>query len=469
MLDGAKTNLASPQLKKSIGLVQATIYGVGIILGAGIYALIGEAVAIAGNSVWIAFVVSALIAACSALSYAELSASFPKSAAEFVYVKHGSGSNLLAFIIGYTTVVTGVISVSAVALGFSTYFKLYLDVNPVLIANVVIVLAALLNFKGIEESARVNTVFTLVETFGLLFVIAIGLPFIGEVDIWTNLHGDVPTGSDFWHPIFAASALIFFAYLGFEDVANIAEETKDATRTVPLALLLSLLITTVIYVLIAIVAVSVVSAEQLAASAHLGNPGEGPLALVVSTALDNPIGGLLFTVVALFATANTVLVLMIVSSRMLFGMAREKTLPAALAKIHPRNQTPQYAILTVALLSVFFTSLGSLGDVANLTNVGIFLVFFAVNMSLILLRFKQRHVIRPARSWASKLALNIGWFPVLPTLGALFCLGMLLTQFNMPIRWLGLEWSMLVLALALFLTSVPIYFLYKNHAHFERL
>lgn len=458
MLDGAKTNVAAPQLKKSIGLIQATIYGVGIILGAGIYALIGEAVGIAGNSVWVAFIVAALIASCSAIAYAELSASFPKSAAEFVYVNESTGSLLLAFIIGYTTIITGVISVSAVALGFSTYFKLYLDLNPIAIAMVVIGLAAALNFKGIEESARVNTVFTLIETAGLVFIIVVGFRFIGDVDVLHNLQGHTPADGAFWSPVFAATALIFFAYLGFEDVANIAEETKNASRTVPLALMLSLLITTIIYVLIAIVAVSVVPAADLAASAHLNHPGEGPLALVASTALNDPIGGLIFTAVALFATANTVLVLMIVSSRMMFGMAREGTLPSKLATINTRTQTPTYAIIIVALLSMIFTLPGSLGDVANLTNVGVFLVFFAVNVALILHRYKNRNSNIRYAGPAAAMALNIGWFPLLPALGAAFCLAMLATQFWMPLSWFALDWPMLMWAMLIFLTSIPLYF-----------
>ena len=236
---------ATPQdgngLERSISLFQATVYGVGIILGAGIYALIGEAAGIAGNAIWVSFIVAASIAACSAISYAELSSIYPKSAAEFVYVKEISGSPLLGFVAGYLTVVTGIIAVAAVALGFSTYFKLYLDTDPVLVASVLIVAVAALNFSGIQQSARVNTVLTFVEAGGLIFIIVIGLSYVGEVNLLEIDSGSPISDGAAWKPMMAAAALIFFAYQGFEDIANIAEETKSPETTVPLALLITVL------------------------------------------------------------------------------------------------------------------------------------------------------------------------------------------------------------------------------------
>jgi len=449
----------SPTLERSISLVQATIYGVGIILGAGIYALIGEAAGIAGNMVWLSFLVAALIAGCSAVSYAELSSLYPRSAAEFVYVKEVTGSPFLGFIIGYVTVLTGVISVAAVALGFSSYFKLYLNINPVVVGIAIILLSAALNFTGIQQSAKVNTVFTIIEAGGLLFIIVIGFKFIGQVDLFAFPELNETGNTAGWSPIMAGAALVFFAYIGFEDIANIAEETKKASRNVPLAVLYSLVITTVIYILVAMVAVSVVPSADLFATASPGNPTEGPLALVASTALESPMGGQLFTIVALCATANTVLVLHIVSSRMMYGMARENCLPEFLARVNPGTRTPTNSIVVCTILCILFVFSGSLGDVANLTNVGVFLVFFVVNLMLVLHRYRSRHGSNDAMM---KLAVNIGWFPVLPFFGTIFCLAMLLTQFWQPMQVFGMSIPILIYATIITAVGIPLYFLSRN-------
>jgi APA family basic amino acid/polyamine antiporter len=457
----ADTSRDRNTLKRSVSLFQATMYGVGIILGAGIYALIGEAAGIAGNAIWIPFIIAALIAACSAISYAELASIYPRSAAEFVYVKEISGSPLLAFVVGYMTVVTGIIAVAAVALGFSTYFKLYLDTDSVLVAIVLIVAMAALNFSGIQQSARVNTALTLVEAGGLIFIIVIGISYVGDVNLLQVDSGAAIGDASAWKPMMAAAALIFFAYQGFEDIANIAEETKSPETTVPLALLLSLLITTVIYVLVAVVAVSVVPADALYAASRLDNPSEGPLALVASTALQSPMGGNLFTVIALCATANTVLVLHIVTSRMLYGIARDNYLPDFLAKVSPATRTPASSVVLTTVFCVLFTLGGSLGDVANLTNVGVFMVFFMVNLMVLVHRYKNRNSENPG-SAAVTLAINLGWFPLLPSLGALFCALMLLTQFWQPIVVLGISLPIIVFALLITVLAVPVYLLSRG-------
>jgi len=456
----------SPQgqtrLERSVSLFQATVYGVGIILGAGIYALIGEAAGIAGNAIWISFVIAALIAACSAISYAELSSLYPKSAAEFVYVKEITGSPFLGFVVGYVTVVTGIIGVSAVSLGFSSYFKLYLDVDPVLVGIGLILTVATLNFRGIQLSARVNTLLTFAEVGGLIFIIFIGIPYLGEADLLAVDSPSTTGDATAWKPLIAAAALVFFAYQGFEDIANIAEETKAAETTVPLALLLSLLITTVIYILVAMVAVSVVSPDSLFAASNLDNPSEGPLALIASTALNSPVGGKLFTVIALCATANTVLVLHIVTSRMLYGIARENCLPDFIGKVNPKTKTPVSAVILATIFCVLFTLGGSLGDVANLTNVGVFLIFFMVNLMLLMYRYKNRGTENLRRTSVS-LAINLGWFPLLPFLGALFCVAMLLTQFWQPMIVLGVSVPIIVYAFLITILAVPIYMLSRNN------
>lgn len=462
----SKSTTPAPQrgtkngLKQSLGLVQATIYGVGIILGAGIYALIGEAAGIAGYGLWLSFVLAAVIAMFTAFSYAELTTVFPKSAAEFIYVQESTGSKAGAFFIGFVSILTGIISASAVALGFAAYCKLFLPVQPAWIAAGIIIVMTLVNLKGIRESAFLNTIFTLVEVGGLLFIIFIGWRFIGGSNLLADIYNQPIESYKQFNSIVAATGLIFFAYIGFEDVANIAEETKNPKKVIPAALVLSLLISTVIYILVSIVAVSVVSPVQLAISSQSAVSSEGPLAIVVSRAMSNPAAGKAFTFIALFATANTILVLLIVSSRMMYGIAREKCLPSILGKVHRINQTPVAAILLTSSIAILFAFMGDLGEIAKLTNLGVFVSFLAVNLSLIIYRYKNRkHTENNSSLFRSPV--NIKWFPVMAFAGAWFCLVMLLTQYWEPVYALGVPIPLFLFGMLIFLTAFPVYWYYN--------
>ena len=165
------------ELKRQMGLFQITMYGVGLILGAGIYVLIGEAVGFAGNSVWVAFVLGSIVALFTGFSYAELSSIFPKSAAEYVFIKNAFKSNFFAFVIGWLSAVTSIITATTVALGFGGYFLEFFDVPMIISAIGLLGALSLLNFIGIRESAWINTVFTIIEAVGLILIIIIGFTF----------------------------------------------------------------------------------------------------------------------------------------------------------------------------------------------------------------------------------------------------------------------------------------------------
>ncbi len=395
-------------LKREIGLFEITSWGVGIILGAGIYVLVGEASGIAGNSVWLSFIIGATVAALTGLSYAELSSMFPKEAAEYIYVRTACGCEILSFIIGWLIILTGTISVSTVALGFAGYFQGLFGFPRVLVAVVLIVLLSYVNFSGIKESTRMNILFTLVEAAGLVFIISIGLGSLGKVDLL-----EAPSGLS---GILSASALIFFAYLGFEDIVNVAEETKNPEKTIPKALILSVLITTCLYVLVASVTVSLADWKALGGTS-------APLAFAASKAL----GENAFTtmsIIALFATSNTVLIMLVVGSRMIYGMANEGAFPRILSKLNFKTGTPFLAILVTMFSSIIFVFLGDLELVASLTSFGAFITFAFVNISLIYIRYRRAELKRPF-----KVPLNIGKFPITGFLGLLSCLFLIL-QFN---------------------------------------
>jgi len=395
-------------LKRGIGLLGATSYGVGLILGAGIYALIGEAAGLAGNALWVSFLLGAFISSFTGLSYAELSAMFPRAAAEYVYSKKATGRESVAFLIGWIEMFAEVVAAAAVSLGFAGYLRSFLDLPAILIAVPLILLLGLLNFCGIKESSRFNVLFTVVEVFGLILVVALAI-FFGDIPKTNYLEITTVSG------VFSATALIFFAYIGFEDIVNVAEETKNPTKNVPRALIFSMLISTLLYALVSVSVVSLVSWKELGAS-------EAPLALAASQALGNSAFTVL-SIIALFATANTVLILMIVCSRVMYGMAVDGSLPRALAKIGKRG-TPYFSVIIVTALSVMFVLLGDIKMVAGVTNFATFMVFLSVNVSLILLRHVEPDLERPFRA-----PLNIGKHSLIPFLG-LFSCGFLIFQLD---------------------------------------
>ena len=437
----------SVELKRCLSLWEIVVYGVGLILGAGIYVLIGAAAGIAGNMVWLSFLIAAAVAGLTAMSYAELSTIFPKSGAEFLFVKAAFGSEALAWIIGFCTLIIGFSAASAVAVGFAQYLAFFFPLKNLFLAFALIIVMSLISFWGIKESSRFNTLATSIEAGGLLLVIVIGgyQIFAGVIPL-ANLLELPQTTQDQGlglSSIVSAGALIFFAYIGFEDIANIAEEAENPQKILPKAYIYSLLISAVIYVLVAVVTVSVVPYRTLAAA-------DQPLSLV----LQMLIGGVapsVMAIIALFATANTVLIILIVGARMLYGMAKDGNLPAFLARIHQGRQTPWPSVMVMALITTLFLFLKQIEILASIADIGTFIVFFMVNLSNIILRYRQPKLERPWRA-----PLNIGSFPVISALGAISCLMMLLT-INQPIGIFGKQISSIIVGLLIFALAIPFY------------
>ena len=384
------------KLKKELSLLTAIFYGVGIILGAGIYVLIGQAAGIAGNGIWISFIVAAIIATFTGLSYAELSGMFPKDAAEYVYTKKAFNRDSISFVVQWIMIFTLIVSASTVALGFGGYFSHIFNVSAFAAAFGLIAVLSLINYIGIRSSNKFTVISTIIEVAGLILVIILGMMFFGknDVDYFQTTAG--------FGSIMAATALIFFAYLGFEELVNLSEETKNASKIIPKALVISLVISTLLYILVSLSAISIIGAEALAVS-------DAPLTAVVAAVI--PQAGLLMSIIALFATANTVLVILIVASRMIYGLSRNNILPPTFKKVG-RTQTPYIAVLATMLLALIFLFLGGVKTIALLTDVGIFLVYLFVNASVIWLRYKQPKTKRTFRT-----PLNIGKFPILAGLG----------------------------------------------------
>ncbi|MCC7556757.1 MAG: APC family permease [Methanoculleus marisnigri] len=383
------------KLRRELGLPAVTLSGVGIILGAGIYALLGEAAGMAGNAVWLTFAVAAAIAGFSALGYAELSSMYPRASAEFEYVRNAFGRRL-AFVVGWLIIFSGILGAATVSLGFAGYFSDLVGFPRVPSAVLIILVLAGILFYGIKETARAAIAMTLIEVGGIVMVILIGLPHLGRVDYF-----DMPLGVP---GLLQASALVFFAYMGFEEMVKLSEETRNPERTIPIALMIALAVSVILYILVSLAAVSVVGWEQLAAS-------RAPFADVAAVALG-PAAFTLISIIALFATANTALLMMMASSRIMYGMASSFSLPPILARVHPRTRTPWTAIVAVALASIAFLFAGKIDFVANVTNFTLFVTFAVINASVILLRYRAPDAPRPFR-----IPGSIGRFPVIPAVG----------------------------------------------------
>ncbi|HLE07269.1 MAG TPA: amino acid permease [archaeon] len=407
--------MPQPKLKRELGLFEMVMYGVGIILGAGIYVLVGKAAGEAGNAVWMAFVLSAILASLTGLSFAELASMFPKSAGPYLYAKKAFGSKLFAFLIGWLMIFAIGVAATAVSLGFAGYFNSLFGTGIILTAALAIALMSLINFWGIKESAQLNIIFTSIEMLGLLIIIFIAIPHLGSVNYF-----EMPFG---FSGVVAATILIFFAYLGFEDLVNVSEEVKNARKIVPLALLLSIAISSVLYILVSISAVSLLDWRELGASS-------APLAHAAEGAFAN--SKLIISVIALFATFNTALFLLVAGSRLVYGISSMGALPRIFQAVHKARRTPWVAVAFLGILAIAFLSLGGIKRVAQLTDWSAFFVFAAINLAVVVLRYKEPHTQRPF-----KVPLSFGNFAVLPAIGFLFSAAMLFS-FDFEETLLGL-------------------------------
>jgi amino acid transporter len=387
-------------LARALGLASLTFYGTGIILGAGIYSVLGVAAGHAGDALWLCFLASGLVALLTGFSYAELSTAHPRASAEFSYLNRALPRwPSVAIVTGLLVALSGACTAATVSIAFAGYLRTFVALPPHLVALVLLGAVTALNVVGVKESGWVNAVFTLVEAGGLVVFALLGAtqPTFGEA------LASAPTLG-----IASGAALVFFSFLGFENIANLAEEAKHPKRDLPRAIFLSLGIAALLYVLVALAAVALLAPTALAES-------DAPLADAArrhSPRLAGALGG-----IALFATANTALVSILVSSRVVFGIAREKQLPGALARLLPARKTPWLATLLVAGVAAALVPLGKVGVVASLSSFASLLAFAAVNVALIVLRYREPRKQRPFR-----VPLAIGKFPVLPAVGAVLTL-----------------------------------------------
>lgn len=388
------TPIPAPGLRRVLGLTEVTAGGIGIIIGAGIYVLLGAATAQAGASVWMSFVLAAVLSLLTGLSYAELSSMFPSAAGEYEYTRQAM-PEWVAFVVGWMMIVGLVVAAATVSLGFGSYVGHFVEMSPRVAGLALLALVPLVAITGIKQSARLTVLMSAVQVGGLLLTIGIGLPHLGEVNL---LAGRGTSG------VLGAAALVFFAFIGFDEVITLAEETRDPTRTVPRALLLALGLSTLLYLAVAVAAVSVLGPQALAASPR-------PLADVMAHDLGRASAGVV-AAIAMVSTANVTLLAVTAASRVIYGMAARAALPVRLARVHPHRQTPVHAIVVVAAVAAAFAALGDLTLIAAVTDFAVYLVFLAVNGAVVVLRRRRPEMARPF-----KVPGTLAGVPVVPVLG----------------------------------------------------
>ena len=381
------------RFERVLGLRHLTASGIGVIIGAGIYVLLGPATQAAGALVWASFLIAGLLSAITAFSYMELASMFPSAGSEHEFARQVF-PRWVSFTAGWAMTLALIVAAPTVALGFARYLQIFIDIDVRAGALGLLLLVSFIAVSGMKRASWLVIALSTVQVGGLVLVIILGADHVGEVNL---LQGNGLSG------VIAGSALIFFAFIGFDEVITLSEETIDAHRTVPRALLLALAISTLLYVCVAVVSVSVLGADRLALS-------QQPLTDVMQDA----VGGVavnIVAVIALVTTLNTTLLVVTASSRMMFGIASKGDLPQWFQTLRDRKSPRNSVVATlVAACSLLF--IGDIHQLAASTDALIYLMFLLVNVIVIMLRVKRPNDSRPFR-----IPGDIGKVPLLPIFG----------------------------------------------------
>lgn len=369
-----------PELRRSLSLPLVVLYGLGVTIGAGIYVLLGATAGRAGIYAPVSFVVAAIVMVFSAASFAELTARFPVSAGEAAYVRAGFRSGALSLAVGLLVISSGVVSSAAITVGSTGYLQEFVDLNDQTLIFIIVLAVGAIAAWGIMESVTFASLFTIVEAGALLAIVVTG--FGSRPELVAELPRLIPPLSDLgiWTAISGAGLLAFFAFIGFEDMVNLAEEVKDPKRTLPRAIFLTLVIATLIYFLVTAVAVLSVPLDELAAS-------RAPLSLVFGHITG--VSPVAITLIAIVATLNGVIIQIIMASRVLYGLARQGSVPIIFAQIHPRTRTPLIATGSIAVIVLALALLFPLEGLAEWTSRIVLVIFALVNVSLVLIKLRK--------------------------------------------------------------------------------
>ncbi|MEV4182204.1 amino acid permease [Streptosporangium canum] len=434
------------ELRRTMTLWQLTLFSVGATLGTGIFVILGQAVPKAGPAVVAAFVLAAITALFSALSYAELAGTIPVSGSSYSYA-YATLGELVAWVCGWCLMLEYAVSVAAVAVGWGEYLNHFLqdlfgwelpasiihspgDQGGVinLTAILIVVLATWLLLRGASESATANVIFVMIKIAVLVFFCVVAFTAFDT----GNLAPFAPMGVA---GITAAASQVFFSYIGFDAASTAGEEAKNPKRDLPLAIILSLVIVTIVYVAVALAAVGAMPWQQF-------NPNttEASLALIADLATGSTWAGIIISFGAVIAIASVVLTVLYGQTRILFAMSRDGLIPKIFEKVNPRRQVPVANTLIVAAFVSVLAGFIPLGQLAEATSIGTLFAFAIVNVGVLVLRRTRPDLPRSFRT---------PFFPITPILGVIFCVIVMLGLAG--VTWLAFAIWMLVGLLAYFL------------------
>lgn len=386
-----------PKLKQTLGFWQVALYGLGSMLGAGIYTLIGRAAETLGNAVWLAFAVAMVAALLTGLSYACVGSRHPRAAGAAYISQRAYGKAWLTYVVGIAVMMSGLTSMGTGAQAIIEQVEKFQafpwdtaawksgDVrwDIKLLAIGVVFLIGSVIYRGIRESMWVNILCTIVEASGLIFILAVGIPWWGSVNYLEIPPPKLGAESVLAVVILQGAVLTFYSFIGFEDILNVSEEVKDAPRNLPRGLVAAMMASTVIYMAVAITAVSVVPWEKLAGS-------KAPLLDVAKAAapwfahIDK-----VFVVVTIFAIGNTALLNYLMGSRLIYGMSSQGLLPAGIGRIHPKRRTPHVAVVILFLIVSTLILMADVKQLAESTSLLLLMVFTVVNIALLILKRRK--------------------------------------------------------------------------------
>ncbi|WP_326821390.1 amino acid permease [Streptosporangium sp. NBC_01756] len=434
------------ELRRTMTLWQLTLFSVGATLGTGIFVILGQAVPKAGPAVVASFVLAAITALFSALSYAELAGTIPVSGSSYSYA-YATLGELVAWVCGWCLMLEYAVSVAAVAVGWGEYLNRFfhdlfgwqlpaaITHSPGsqggvfnLTAILIVLLATWLLMRGASESAAANVIFVLLKVAVLVFFCFVAFTAFNT----GNLAPFAPLGIA---GITAAASQVFFSYIGFDAASTAGDEAKNPRRDLPLAIVFSLVIVTVVYVAVALAAVGAMPWQQFDP-----NTTEASLALIANRATGSTWAGVIISFGAVVAIASVVLTVMYGQTRILFAMSRDGLIPKIFQKVDPRRQVPVANTLIVALFISVLAGFIPLGQLAEATSIGTLFAFAIVNVGVLVLRRTRPDLPRSFRT---------PFFPVTPVLGVVFCV---IVMFGLAgVTWLAFTIWMLVGLFAYFL------------------
>ena len=429
-----------PELRRGIGPWLLLFFVLGDIVGAGIYALVGEVGGLVGGAIWSAFLCAFVLAIFTAASYAELVTKYPRAGGSATYVNNAFRRPFVSFMVAFAVMASGITSASTLTLAFSgDYLSQFINVPIIGAAVVFMLVITAINFYGISESVKINVILTCVEITGLILIILIGIAALGAGTGDPGRAFEFKEGTSVLTAILAGTVLAFYALIGFDDSVNVAEETQHPSRNYPRAIFGALLLAGVIYLLVTFTTSMVVPTGILAESS-------GPLLEVVDR---GPIGipTQLFAAIALLAVSNGALINMIMASRIIYGMGDQGVMPTVFSSVHPGRRTPWVSIVfTAAIALIVLVTIGrndeALSTLGSTTVVLLLIAFVMVNISVLVLRRDEvghEHFRAPT---------------AFPVLGAVVAAALLIYQAASDITVFGLAAALLALGVVLYGVNV---------------